>query len=114
MRPICPVCNQRECAINYLRADVVHYRSRCDNCIRRNKSLPRRKARWQLAGYKKAKCCDKCGFRARYSAQLLVYHVDGRLDNTDVKNLRTVCKNCEIELARSDSVWRPGDLEPDR
>ena len=111
---MCPVCNQRECAINYKRDGVVHYRSRCDSCIRRNKALPKRRARWQLAGYQKSKTCDKCGFRARYAAQLLVYHVDGRLDNNERKNLRTICRNCEIELARSDTTWRAGDLEPDR
>ena len=114
MRPVCPVCDQRECAVNYHRDEVVHYRSRCENCIRKNRELPRRIPRWQAAGYKKSKNCDRCGFRARYSAQLLVYHVDGRLDNVDVKNLRTVCRNCEIEINRNDFTWKLGGLEPDR
>jgi hypothetical protein len=57
--------------------------------------------------------CDRCGFKARYSAQALVYHVDGDLNNTAQKNLKTVCRNCEVDLAKTDSVWRPGDLQPD-
>lgn len=44
---------------------------------------------------------------------MVVYHIDGRLANTDLKNLRTICKNCEIAVARSDLPWRRGDLEPD-
>ena len=100
--------------MNYLRAGVTHYRSRCENCIRRERKLPRRRPRWQAAGYVKSKTCDRCGFRARYSAQLLVYHVDGRLDRVEVKNLKTICKNCEVEISRSDLAWSPGDLEPDR
>jgi len=69
--------------------------------------------RWKSTGYQKKNKCDRCGFRARFSAQISVYHVDGRLDNVDVKNLRSVCKNCEVELSRSDLPWRLGDLEPD-
>ena len=69
--------------------------------------------RWQTSGYKKKPACDRCGFRARYSAQLLVYHVDGNLHNTDVRNLKTVCLNCVEEIKRSDLPWQRGDLEPD-
>ena len=114
MRPTCPVCNQRGCAVNYLREGVTHYRSRCENCIRRSRALPRRQARWHIAGYIKPKTCDRCGFRARFTAQLLVYHVDGRLDNVNLKNLRTICRNCEVEISRGDLAWKKGDLEPDR
>ena len=58
--------------------------------------------------------CDRCGFRAKHSAQLLVYHVDGNLKNNNVLNLKTVCLNCSVEIKRVDLPWRPGDLEPDR
>ena len=112
-RPTCPVCNQRACAINYRRDEVVHYRSRCENCIRKGKKLPKRKPSWESAGYKKKMQCDRCGFRARYSAQTLVYHADGNLNHCEAKNLKTVCRNCEVDLSKSDSVWRPGDLQPD-
>jgi transcription elongation factor Elf1 len=112
-RPVCPVCQQRPCAVNYIKEDVTHYRSRCENCTRKNKQLPKRKPRWEQAGYQKKMVCDYCGFKARYSAQMLVYHVDGRLDNNDYKNLKSVCKNCEVALAKSILPWRRGDLEAD-
>lgn len=113
LRPICPVCNQRPRAINCHRDDRVYYRSRCEACTKKNKKIKPPVPRWQSSGYKKKPTCDRCGFRARYSAQLLVYHVDGNLNNTDVRNLKTVCLNCVEELKRSDLPWQKGDLEPD-
>ena len=112
-RPLCPVCNQRPLAINCYRNGQTYYRSRCEHCIKKNKKLPTPKPRWQSAGYKKKPACDKCGFKARYSAQLLVYHVDGNLHNSEVKNLKTLCLNCTEEIKRSDLPWKKGDLEPD-
>ena len=113
-RPTCKACYQRPCAINYYNNGVARYRSRCETCARRGRGLKPRVPRWKSAGFEKKLRCDRCGFRARYSAQILVYHVDGRLDNTDIKNLRCVCRNCEVEISKSDLPWRPGDLEPDR
>jgi hypothetical protein len=69
--------------------------------------------RWQRAGYKKKTQCDRCGFRSRFSAQLVVYHVDGNLNNSDIKNLKTICLNCVVDVKKSDVTWRAGDLEPD-
>ena len=69
--------------------------------------------RWQLDGYKKKSACDRCGFRARYSAQLIVYHVDGDMTNSVVRNLKTICQNCAVEITKVDLPWRPGDLTPD-
>ena len=112
-RPLCEACNQRPCAVNYHRDDVTHYRRRCESCSRKGKGIKPRVPRWQAAGYKKKMQCDKCGFRARYSAQILVYHVDGDLNNVASKNLTCVCRNCTEEIARSDLPWRPGDLTPD-
>lgn len=112
-RPICPACQQRARAVNYYKDGIPHYRSRCEVCIKKNKKIKAPIPRWQAAGYKKKPACDKCGFRARYSAQLLVYHVDGNLHNTDVRNLKTVCLNCVEEIKRSDLPWQRGDLEPD-
>lgn len=113
-RPICKACNQRLCAINCYRNGTVYYRSRCDHCIKKGRRTKPPMARWQSAGYKKKPTCDRCGFRAKYSAQLLVYHVNGNLHNADLANLRTVCLNCTVELKKSEVPWRPGDLEPDR
>jgi hypothetical protein len=112
-RPICPACNQRPKAINCYRDERIYYRSRCEQCIKKNKKIKPADPRWKSAGYKKKPTCDRCGFRARYSAQLMVYHVDSNLNNTDVRNLKTVCLNCVEELKRSDLPWRRGDLEPD-
>ena len=49
-----------------------------------------------------APTCDKCGFRAKYPAQLLVYHLDGNLNNNAGYNLRTVCLNCVVEVQKQD------------
>ena len=113
MRHICTACNQRLVAVNYRRDDVTHYRARCDHCIRRNKKIKPPEALWKKAGYKKKPTCERCGFRSKYSAQLLVYHVDGDMNNVGVRNLKTICQNCVIEVARSTLPWRAGDLEPD-
>ena len=113
MRPTCKACNQRPVAINYRREETVYYRKTCDNCIRRGRKEKAPVARWQSAGYKKKTACDRCGFRSRYASQLLVYHVDGRLTNTELSNLRTVCLNCVEEVRRQAVPWRPGDLQAD-
>ena len=82
-------------------------------CIRKELRLKVPIPRWQTAGYKKKPMCDRCGFRAKYAAQLLVYHADGDMNNVAVRNLKTVCQNCVVEVAKSTMPWRPGDLEPD-
>lgn len=113
-RPVCPACQQRFCAVNYYRDGVAHYRSRCEACVKKNRKIRPAEPRWKAAGYKKKPTCDRCGFRAKYSGQLMVYHVDGNLHNTDTLNLKTVCQNCAIEITKQDLPWQPGDLEPDR
>jgi hypothetical protein len=112
-RPKCAACNQRLCAVNYHRDGVAHYRSRCDYCIKKDRRIKTPEPRWQATGYKKKPTCDRCGFRAKFSAQLLVYHVDGNLNNSSLTNLKTICQNCVVEIAKTDQTWRPGDLEPD-
>jgi len=112
-RPTCLACSQRFCAVNYHRDGVAHYRSRCDHCIKRGRRQKPPEARWVKSGYKKKPTCDRCGFRAKYAAQLLVYHVDGNMNNSAVRNLKTVCQNCVVEVAKSNLAWKAGDLEPD-
>jgi hypothetical protein len=114
MRPICLACNQRPRAIAYYRQDRIQYRKLCEYCIRRGRKIKPPDPRWKLAGYKKKPTCDRCGFRAKYSAQLVVHHVDGNLNNSSLRNLKTVCQNCMIEISRLDLPWQAGDLEPDR
>jgi len=113
MRPKCPACNQRLCAVNYQRAGVVHYRTRCDWCIKKARGVPVSEPRWRSAGYRKKTTCDRCGFRSKYAAQLMVYHVDGNLNNNAMRNLKTICQNCSVEVKRLDLTWSAGDLEPD-
>jgi hypothetical protein len=113
-RPMCPACNQRPRAIAYHKYDRVYYRSGCTRCLNKAKKKKAPTPLWQSAGYKKKSICDRCGFRGRYAAQLLVYHIDGDMRNCQVRNLRTVCQNCAIEVSRLDLPWRAGDLEADR
>ena len=112
-RPKCNACNQRLCAINYIRNGITHYRSRCDYCIKKGRRVKAPVARWTQTGYKKKPTCDRCGFRAKYAVQLMVYHIDGNLNNSNLTNLKTVCQNCAVEIKKSDLTWRPGDLTPD-
>jgi hypothetical protein len=113
IRPLCPDCRQRPRAIAYHKYERVYYRSRCMQCIQKLKHQRAPKMRWQLDGYKKKTVCDRCGFRAKYSAQLQVFHVDGNLNNSSLRNLKTICQNCAIEIKKSDQTWIAGDLEPD-
>jgi len=99
-------------AVNGWHNGKIYYRSKCNPCIRRKKKLPAVKPRWQSAGYKKKLQCDRCGFKGR-SIQLLVYHVDGDLNNVELRNLKTICLNCAAEVTRLELPWRPGGLEPD-
>lgn len=112
-RPLCPDCEQRFRAISYHKYDRVYYRSRCGQCLKKSKRLKSPTPRWQLSGYKKKMLCDLCGFRARWPAQTIVYYIDGNLNHNEIKNLRTVCKNCQVNLAKTDSPWKNGDLAPD-
>ena len=112
-RNLCVVCGKKPQAINYIRGEKTYYRSRCDSCIRKKKNLPAPKPRWMTEGYKKKPHCEKCGFKAKLKQQLFVYHIDGDLNNTTVTNLKTVCANCQFEVAQEGLGWRQGDLVPD-
>jgi hypothetical protein len=113
-RPVCTACNQRFCAVNYHKDGMAHYRTRCGVCIAKKRGAKPAQPRWIKAGYKKKTRCDKCGFKSAYASQLVVYHCDGNLHNSSVRNLRTICLNCVEEVRRLDRPWVAGDLEPDR
>ena len=112
-RKVCPVCQQRPVAVNYVKEDVTHYRRICDPCSRagkKNKEVPA----WYKAGYRKKPQCEKCGFKFKFPVeQSSVYYVDGNLRNSNHFNLKTVCLNCQQELAQSRLPWRPSPLVPD-
>jgi len=113
MRPICKACNKNPRAVNYVREGITHYRSICDECGRKKKKAKPRIPAWQKAGYKKKPACDLCGFRSTYPNQILVFHIDGSLENTNLSNLRSICLNC-VEVVKVKNVnWKRGDLEVD-
>jgi len=99
--------------VNYIREDVTHYRSLCDECGRKKSKKKPRVPSWQKAGYKKKNTCDLCGFKSLFPAQMTVFHIDGKLENTELVNLRTVCLNCVEVIKRKEVTWRRGDLEVD-
>lgn len=113
MRPVCTQCNKNYKAINYIRDNVTHYRSTCDECGRKRKKVKLRNPRWQIAGYKKKTTCDLCGFHSLFPTQMTVFHIDGNLDNCQFINLRTICLNCVEVVKKKDVTWRRGDLEVD-
>lgn len=110
-RKICPSCKKKLVAINYYKNGKVHYRDRCDPCTRANKQhLP---PTWIKSGYKKKEACEKCRFRFKFPEQAFVYHIDGNVENADWLNLKTICANCQIELAHSKLKWKPSSLVAD-
>ena len=108
MRNLCPTCNSRPVAVNYIKEGTTHYRKQCDTCLRKGKKLKPKNAAWVLSGYKKKTQCEKCGFTAKHSEQLQVFHIDGKLKNTAWPNLRTICANCAVEIYKSRLPWKPG------
>ena len=112
-RKISEICGKKPVAVNYKMHGKIYYRTRCDSCIRKKKNLPAAKPRWLLEGYKKKPHCEKCGFKAKLKEQLFVYYIDGNLNNNSQLNLKTVCANCQYEVAREGLGWRQGDLVPD-
>lgn len=112
-RPICLTCNQRPRLVAYHKYGRIYYRSKCLQCFRKVKKQKRPVPRWELKGYKKKTVCDRCGFRSRWAAQLLVFHIDGNLNNNVARNLKTICQNCVVDVKKADLPWKTGDLEPD-
>lgn len=112
-RPICKTCNKEVCAVNYIRSGKTYYRSQCDNCGRKKTKQQPRKSLWEKSGYKKKMKCDLCGFLSVLPSQITVYHIDGRLENTEFSNLRSICLNCVEVVKKKELHWRRGDLEVD-
>jgi len=110
MRPLCKICGEKPCAINYYQGKKVFYRKKCDSCARGAQS---KKPRWQQLGYKKKEFCEKCSFKSKHSEQFNVYHMDGNLNNCRPTNLKTICANCQRLLQKEGIKWRQGDLLAD-
>jgi hypothetical protein len=112
-RELCTACNQNPRAINYVKDEVYHYRSRCAACIRRGKRLKTVPA-WAKTGYTKKPQCDKCGFKFKFPVeQSAVFYVDGNLKNNAWTNLKTLCLNCVQEVYKSRVPWKPAEIVPD-
>jgi len=114
-RPICQSCtNHRPVAVNCYKNGKAYYRKQCDSCIRSNQKLRPVPPAWYRRGYRKKPTCELCGFKALLvEKQLLVYHVDGDLRNTDRMNLKTVCLNCEQTMKQKRLHWKPAKIEAD-
>ena len=113
-RPICNICHKNPVAVNYLSKDgVTHYRTLCDTCKRKGRGVKPPVPSWVKGGYKKKPHCEKCGFKAKYTDQLVVYHIDGNLGNNGHGNLKTICCNCQVEIAKEGLGWKQGALIPD-
>jgi hypothetical protein len=111
MRPICNICNKNFRAINYTKNGVTHYRSICDECGRKKTKNKPRKPSWQKSGYKKKTTCDLCGFKSLFTSQIMVFHIDGKLENTSHTNLRSICLNCVEVVKKKEVNWKRGDLQ---
>jgi hypothetical protein len=48
-----------------------------------------------------------------FNTQITVFHIDGRLENTELTNLRSICLNCVEIVKRKEVTWKRGDLEVD-
>lgn len=112
-RPLCPTCSARPVAVNYIKEGTTHYRRQCDACLRKGKKIKPRPPLWTKSGYKKKPQCEKCGFVAKHPDQLHVFYLDGKLNNTNWSNLKTICANCAIEVGRSKLPWKAGPILPD-
>jgi len=43
----------------------------------------------------------------------MVFHIDGNLNNSAIRNLKTICLNCRVDIEKANLIWHHGDLEPD-
>jgi hypothetical protein len=112
-RPLCKACNKRHAAVNYIKNGVKHYRSKCDDCGAKKKKQRPRTPNWEKSGYKKKAICDNCGFKSLYATQMIVYYIDGDLENNQKTNLRTICLNCTEVIKKKEVNWKRGDLTID-
>lgn len=98
-------------AINYYRHGRTYFRTACTPCIHQKRQLPPEVPGWVKAGYKKRDKCDRCAFRFKLSEQSNVYYSDGNTSNNNWANLKTICLNCQSEIAGTN--WKPATIQPD-
>lgn len=113
-RDLCPICRVNLVAVNYVKEGITHYRNCCTSCIRKGRKLKAQPPSWAVSGYKKKERCELCNFKAKLpTKQLFVFYVDGNLKNNNWTNLKTVCANCQIELAHNKIAWKSATIVPD-
>jgi hypothetical protein len=112
-RQLCPNCHTNPVAVNYVKDGVTHYRNSCAACIRKGKKLKPEPPAWQRSGYKKKANCEKCNFKFKFVEQNVVFHIDGNLKNNVWTNLKTICLNCQQEIYKGRTGWRPAKIVPD-
>jgi SRSO17 transposase len=110
-RPLCSECKKQPCAVNYKKQGKTFYRSKCNKCNGKRKKpyVPR----WRQKGYKQKTVCDRCGFRAKYPSQIVVFHINGDLNDATITNLSSVCLKCVVDIDKQDLPWKQGDLTQD-
>jgi adenine-specific DNA methylase len=108
MAPLCQECGAKSAQVNYIKNGRTYYRSKCHGC-----SHGRKKPTDSVLGYRKKSQCERCGFKPRVQEQLRLHHADHNQQNTNFKNLRTVCCNCAVEFSTLKTPWTTGDLLPD-
>jgi hypothetical protein len=113
LRNLCPTCNQRPVAVNYIREGVTHYRRMCDVCARLGKKIKPKPPAWFVSGYRKKPQCERCSFKFKHPEQSGVFYTDGNLKNNNWINLKTICLNCQQEVYKSRLPWKQGPLVPD-
>jgi hypothetical protein len=112
-RNLCPACRRTTVAVNYIKKGKTHYRSVCDRCARLGKKPKPLPPNWVLSGYKKKEQCERCGFRAKHGEQIEVFYINGNTDDPNWANLKSICRNCQVEIKNSRVRWKPSPLTPD-
>ena len=114
VRPLCVQCRSKPRAYAYRKGNKIYWRRLCDTCKRKKRKLKvGGVTALQRSGYSKKSKCELCGFKAQSTIQLDVLFVDGNLRNTNDKNLKTVCANCQRLSSVRRLGWRVGDLIAD-
>lgn len=98
-RNLCQKCQENPVTVNYKRKGKTYYRKHCYRCIEETRNKKNLVASLlKKSGYKLKLYCDRCGFKAKTPKQMSLHYVDKDPMNTSIQNLRSVCKNCDIEL----------------
>jgi len=109
-RPLCKQCKVRPRAVNLHRNNKIYYRTKCERCLHPEKVIT---PAWMKSGYKLKKECDSCGFKRKYSGQMVVMYLDGNQKNGSWTNLKSVCANCAIEISIKGLGWKEDPIKPD-